>query len=425
MDIKKEFGQVIFVVGTQWGDEGKGKLVDILSSEYDIVARCAGGSNAGHTIVKNGRKFAFHLVPSGVLHKKTLCVLGNGVVIHLPTLLEEFKNLDKAKIAYKKRFFISDRAHLVFDYHFQLDEARELALGNNKIGTTKKGIGPAYEMKIGRSGIRAGELLDFESFSTHFRQNAKLMEKSGIRVDVEKELSRYKKFAGIFGPMITDVFALIHSSLEHGKQVLIEGANGTHLDIDFGTYPFVTSSNTTVGGACTGLGVPYNKIQSVIGITKAYTTRVGSGPFPTELTNKLGNTIRNRGHEFGTTTGRPRRCGWFDTMVVKFSVQLNGITAINLTKLDVLSGLDSIKIATGYMHKGKRIPSFPSDLKVLENLKVQYEEMPGWKEDISKAKRFSDLPKNARNYVKRIEKLIGCPIRFIGVGAQDTEMLFV
>ena len=425
MDFKNTFGQVTFIVGTQWGDEGKGKLVDILSQEYDVVARCAGASNAGLTIICDGKKYAFHLVPSGVLHENKICVLGNGVVIHLPTLMKELKGLDEAGINYKDRFFISDRAHLVLDYHQALDQSREIQRGDQKIGTTKKGIGPAYEMKINRSGIRMGELKDFESFEAHFRANVELIKKQGVDIDVEKELEKYKEYAETFGPMIKDTFDFVHENLKNGKYVLVEGANGTHLDIDFGTYPFVTSSNTTVGGASTGLGIPYSKIDSAIGITKAYTTRVGEGPFPSELHDETGDRIREAGHEFGTTTGRSRRCGWFDAMVVKYSVQLNGLTAINLTKLDVLSGLKTLKIATGYKFKGESLPSFPADLKILENVEIEYEEMPGWEEDISEISNFEDLPENAQKYVKRIEEILECPIKFIGVGADRKAMLFV
>lgn len=425
MDFKKQFGQVTCIVGTQWGDEGKGKLVDILAQEYDMVARCAGGSNAGHTIVCEGKKYAFHLVPSGVLHEGKTCLLGNGVVIHLPTLFEELKKLDEAGIEYKSRFFISDRAHIVLDHHQELDVLRETQMGDKKIGTTKKGIGPAYETKVNRTGIRMGELLDLASFGEHLKSLAPIFEKQGVKVDADAEVEKYKKYAEFFAPMIVDSFAMVHERLKSGKTILVEGANGTHLDIDFGTYPFVTSSNTTVGGASTGLGIPYSQINSVIGIVKAYTTRVGSGPFPSELRDKTGDEIREKGYEFGTTTGRPRRCGWFDAMVVKYSIQLNGITALNLTKLDVLTGLQALKIAVGYTYNGKPLPSFPADLKVLENLEVEYEEMPGWEEDISKVRNFDELPENARKYVKRLEELLGCPIKFIGVGADREAMVIL
>jgi adenylosuccinate synthase len=424
MSPKNTFGQVIYIVGTQWGDEGKGKLVDILSEDYDIVARCAGGSNAGHTIVCDGKKHAFHLVPSGILRENKICVLGNGVVVHLPTLREELKKLDEAGVEYKDRFFISDRAHLVFDYHQELDASREVQRGDQKIGTTKKGIGPAYEMKVNRSGIRVGELLDFEAFSNHLKSNAELLKKHGIEVDVDKELENYKEHAEFFGPMIRDTFAYVHENLDNKKNVLVEGANGTHLDIDFGTYPFVTSSNTISGGVATGLGIPYNKLSSVIGITKAYTTRVGEGPFPSELHDEIGEKIREAGHEYGTTTGRPRRCGWFDAPVVQYSIRLSGITAINLTKLDVLSGLDKLKIAISYKKDGKNLPSFPSDLKILEGVEVEYEEMDGWSEDISGVRSFDELPDNAKKYVKRLEELLNCPIKFIGVGADREAMIF-
>jgi adenylosuccinate synthase len=425
MDFTKEYGQVTMVVGTQWGDEGKGKLVDILSKNYDIVARCAGGSNAGHTIVIEGQKFAFHLIPSGILNQNTQCLLGNGVVIHFPTLQKELQKLTDAGKDFSGRFFISDRAHMVFDFHQELDALRETSLGNKKIGTTKKGIGPAYEMKMNRSGIRASELKDFKSFTEHFKSAATQMAQLGVRVDVEAELERYKEYADFFVPMIVDSVDFVQKALANKKTILVEGANATHLDIDFGTYPYVTSSTTTVGGAMTGLGIPYNKISSTIGIVKAYTTRVGEGPFPTELRDATGDQIREKGHEFGTTTGRPRRCGWLDTPVVKYSIYLNGLQAVNITKLDVLTGIETLKIGTGYVIDGKPLEAFPSSLKLLEKVEVIYEDMPGWTEDISSVTEFEKLPKNAQNYIKKIEELIGCPIKFIGSGPGREAMIYL
>lgn len=416
--------QISAIIGSQWGDEGKGKLVDILAPNYDLVARCQGGSNAGHTIVVKGKKFAFHLIPSGLLHDNTIGIIGNGVVMHIPTLLEEIKILEEHGISVKDRLKISDRSHLLFDYHMIVDGLQEGKLGQEKIGTTKKGIGPCYSQKALRTGLRVGDLKFFKHFEENLKRNLlELQKQFSFEYNLEAEIKRYREYADLLSPMIADTVNILHQSMDQGKKILIEGANGTLLDLDFGTYPFVTSSNASLGGACTGLGIPPVKIQECIGIVKAYTTRVGSGPFPTELNDELGNQIRERGKEYGTVTGRPRRCGWLDTVVLQYSHRINHYTAINLTKFDILSGIPELKIGVAYTYQGKAFPSFPSQLEVLSHVEVEYESMPGWEEDISSVRSFAKLPATARNYVTRIEELVGCPIRWIGVGADREAMI--
>jgi adenylosuccinate synthase len=416
--------QVCVVLGSQWGDEGKGKLVDILSQEYDIIARCQGGSNAGHTIVVDGQKFAFHLLPSGILHKNATCLIGNGVVIHLPTLFKELAALDEKGIDYKGRLKISDRAHLLFDYHQVVDGMQEDELAGEKIGTTKKGIGPCYSMKAQRTNLRVGDLRYMKHFEENLAKGVKSIQKRyKFEYDVTAEVERYKKYAEILEPMIVDSVAYINEAYDSGKKILIEGANATMLDLDFGTYPFVTSSSASIGGACTGLGIAPSLIDYGVGIVKAYTTRVGSGPFPTELLNELGDAIREKGREFGTTTGRPRRCGWLDTFVLKYTHQINRYTALNITKLDILSELAEIKIGIGYSYKGEKLTHFPSNLEVLANVEVEYETMPGWQSDITKVRSYADLPDAAKNYIERIEQLVGCPVKWVGVGPGRDEMI--
>lgn len=428
-DLIPKLKQVIYVAGTQWGDEGKGKLVDILSQKYDIIARSAGGANAGHTICVNdggeSKKFIFHLLPSGVLHEGKVCVIGNGTVIHIPTMLEEIEGLKEHGINLHGRLLISDRAHLIFDYHKIIDEIQEERKGDKKVGTTKRGIGPAYSDKIARRGIRMGDLLNFESFAAKLRANAELhMKTFGFEFDIETEINKHKDALPIFEEYIVNTTQYLTDAHKAGKNILIEGAQGTHLDIDLGTYPFVTSSNTTSGGAMTGLGFPPNRLESVVGIAKAYTTRVGAGPFPTELAEEEGNMLRDKGGEYGATTGRPRRCGWFDTIVVKNAAAINGLTSINLTKLDVLSGFKTIKVATGYKLDGEPISFIPASLEDFEKVEVIYEDLPGWDEDISKMKDFDELPENAKAYVLRLEELLEVPINFIGVGVHRNEMIF-
>lgn len=416
--------KITAIIGSQWGDEGKGKLVDILSQEYDIVARCQGGSNAGHTIVVNGKKFAFHLIPSGILHEKPICVIGNGLVVHLPTLFQELEKLSTQGISWEGRLKISDRAHLLFDYHQIVDAMSEEELAGEKIGTTKKGIGPCYSTKALRTNLRVGDLRFFHHFEENFAKNIESLQKRfPFSYDMRAELQRYRDYASRLEPMIIDSVAFLNESLDEGKSILIEGANATLLDIDFGTYPFVTSSNASIGGACTGLGIAPKLIQECIGIVKAYTTRVGSGPFPTELNNDLGNGLRERGHEYGTVTGRPRRCGWLDTVILNYSERINRFDSLNLTKLDVLSACDEIQIGTQYQYKGKALSSFPSSLEVLSNVEVRYETMPGWNSDISGIKKYEELPREAKAYIARIEELVNIPIRWIGVGPGRSEMI--
>eukprot|EP01088_Endostelium_zonatum_P017588 TRINITY_DN525_c0_g1_i1.p1 TRINITY_DN525_c0_g1~~TRINITY_DN525_c0_g1_i1.p1 ORF type:complete len:456 (+),score=116.55 TRINITY_DN525_c0_g1_i1:11-1378(+) len=415
--------QVVTVMGSQWGDEGKGKLVDVLGADFDIIARCAGGSNAGHTVVVEGKKYAFNLMPSGILHERTTCLIGNGVVLHVPTLFKELESLEKQNIRHEGRIKVSDRAHLVFDFLQEVDGAAEesAAKSGASIGTTKKGIGPTYMSKCARTGIRVGDLFYPEQFETKFKKLVGTW--SGAfpsilsKIDVKKEVDRYlNELFPKIKPMIVDSVEYVNREYKNGKRIMVEGANATMLDIDFGTYPYVTSSSCSVGGAVTGLGLSPDKIGSVVGIMKAYTTRVGAGPFPTELNNALGDQIRSVGREFGTVTGRPRRCGWLDAVVMKYTHLVNNFTVVNMTKLDVLSELDEIQLAVEYKHKGKTLSSFPSSLEVLQEVEVVYEKFPGWKCDISKIRKISELPPNAFKYVKRVEEIVGAPIGWVGVG---------
>ncbi|KAE9590743.1 hypothetical protein Lal_00023425 [Lupinus albus] len=427
----RSLSQVSGVLGCQWGDEGKGKLVDILAQHFEIVARCQGGANAGHTIYNSeGKKFALHLVPSGILNEDTLCVIGNGVVVHLPGLFKEIDGLESNGVSCKGRILISDRANLLFDFHQTVDGLREAELDKSFIGTTKRGIGPCYSSKVNRNGIRVGDLRHMDTFpqkldlllsdaASRFKDF-----KYGPEV-LKEEVENYKRYAERLEPFIDDTVHVINDAIAQKKKILVEGGQATMLDIDFGTYPFVTSSSPSAGGICTGLGIAPRAIGDLIGVVKAYTTRVGSGPFPTEILGPGGDLLRSAGHEFGTTTGRPRRCGWLDLVALKFSCQINGFSSLNLTKLDVLSDLDEIQLGVAYKHAdGTTINSFPSDLDILEQLKVEYEVHPGWKSDISKIRNYSDLPKAARQYVERIEELVGTPIHYIGVGPGRDALIY-
>ncbi len=429
-NLVQTYGNVSVILGGQWGDEGKGKLIDIMAEQYDIVARATGGANAGHTVYipdpdnkEKTKKFIFHLMPSGVLYPDVIGVVGNGVVVHIPTLFEEIEFLKKNGIDITGRLFISDRAHLLFDYHKVIDGIQEEMKGKKKVGTTKRGIGPAYTDKIRRNGIRAHRLLDFERFDQDFRTNVTMLQKMyGFEYDVQKEIDYYREKMADIKPLIIDTYNYLDEAYREGKKILLEGANGTLLDIDHGTYPFVTSSNASIGGAIAGSGIAPKKIDSIIGIMKAYCTRVGAGPFPTELEDESGNKIREKGGEYGSTTGRPRRCGWFDAVASKYSAQLNGMTSINLTKLDVLTGLGSLKIGTAYHYNGEKLPSFPCCINKLEQVEVDYIEMPGWDEDISGARNIADLPENARKYIEKIEELLEVPVDFVGVGVSREQM---
>ena len=421
----------IVIVGTQWGDEGKGKIVDLLAEHADIVVRFQGGNNAGHTMVVDGKQFISHLVPSGILQKKR-CIIGNGLVVDPEVLIEELDKLKTMGInAGPDELMISEKAHVIMPYHKNIDLAREIKKGDKKIGTTGRGIGPAYEDKATRRGIRFVELIDVEVFKE--KVTTILEEKnfylknylSAETLDPEVIIEQYTQYAKRLAPHVTNVSVSIFEAIKAGKQVLFEGAQGTHLDIDHGTYPFVTSSNTVSGNACNGAGVGPKVISGVIGIVKAYTTRVGRGPFPTELFDKTGDFIQEKGAEFGATTGRKRRCGWLDTVILKNAVRLNGLTGIAITKLDVLGGLKSLHICTAYEFEGKIVKDFPASLKVLAGCKPIFENMPGWSDDISGIRKIEDLPENARNYLKRIEELIETPIDIVSVGPGREETIVI
>ncbi|CAG9464858.1 unnamed protein product [Pedinophyceae sp. YPF-701] len=418
--------QVCVVLGTQWGDEGKGKLVDILAKEYQMVARAQGGANAGHTIYDDaGNKYALHLVPSGILNQGAQCVVGNGVVMHAPGFFEEVDKLQAKGVQCEGRIAISDRAHLLFDLHKEVDGAREAELAGSMIGTTKRGIGPCYASKSTRNGIRVGELRHPEQFAEKFRALcADAMKRfPDIEYDVEAELARYTgPLKDRLLPYVTDSVALVNGAYNRGDKILVEGANATMLDIDFGTYPFVTSSNPSIGGIITGLGLAPQKLGAIIAVAKAYTTRVGSGPYPTEIFGDLAEELRAAGYEYGTTTGRPRRIGWLDVPALRYACDVNGITCVNLTKLDVLSGQDEIKLGVGYKLDGAEVAVPPACVQDLERVEVVYETMPGWKDDISKCRSFADLPPAAQKYVERCEELLGLPIVWIGVGPGRQDM---
>jgi adenylosuccinate synthase len=421
----------IVIVGTQWGDEGKGKIVDLLAEFADIVVRFQGGNNAGHTMVVKGKQFISHLVPSGILQNKT-CIIGNGMVIDPSVLLEEIDYLISKGISVgPDNLKISEKAHIIMPYHKHVDNAREKTEGDKKIGTTGRGIGPCYEDKATRRGIRFIELIDTEVFIEKVKSIVK--EKnfylknflSYETVDPESIINQYNGYAKKLAPYVTNISIIIDDALKEGKQVLFEGAQGAHLDIDHGTYPYVTSSSTIAGNACSGAGVGPKKITGVIGIVKAYTTRVGEGPFPAELFDETGDAIQKKGVEFGATTGRKRRCGWLDTVILRNAVRLNGLTGIAITKLDVLDGLETVNICTSYEYNGKPVNNFPASLKKLAACKPVYETLPGWSEDISSIKKFEDLPQNTINYLKRVEELIETPINIVSVGPGRDETIML
>ena len=411
----------VVVVGTQWGDEGKGKITDFIAQSAEVVARYQGGNNAGHTIMINNRKYKLHLIPSGIFYKDKICVLGNGMVIHPAALIDEIEYIQANGYA-TDNLRISDRAHVIMPYHLLLDELEEERKGTDKIGTTKKGIGPCYMDKAARAGIRICDLLDKEVFEHKLRQVIRVKNELLERVygreplQVEPILEEYLGYAERIRPYVVDTSVVLNDAIDAGRRVLFEGAQGVMLDIDQGTYPYVTSSNPTAGGVCIGAGVGPTKIHQVIGAAKAYTTRVGDGPFPTELLDETGDWIRDRGNEYGTTTGRPRRVGWFDSVVVRHARRVSGITGLSLNSLDVLTGLDTVKICTGYEYRGQIIESYPASLKVLSECKAVYEELPGWKEDISGVKSLDDLPETARRYMERVSELTGVPIAIFSVG---------
>jgi len=422
----------VVVVGAQWGDEGKGKVVDIYTEFADDVVRYQGGNNAGHTLVVGEEKLILHLIPSGILHPGKRCIIGNGVVLDPEVFIREINNLKvTGRLQDDGCLFLSESLHIIMPYHKRIDIAREARSGAKKIGTTGRGIGPAYEDKAGRRGIRLMDLIDADVFARRLREC--LEEKNFI---LEKMLGdepfsfaeifdQYSGYAELLKKYVADTSLLLYRDMREGKRILFEGAQGTLLDIDHGTYPYVTSSSTCVGGACTGAGVSPRDIHEVIGISKAYVTRVGSGPFPTELEDEEGEKLRRVGHEFGSTTGRPRRCGWFDAVVARYAVRVNGLTGVALTKLDVLDDFDTIRMCTGYEYGGKILDELPAKLEVFDHCRPVYEEMPGWKSDISGARSFSDLPDMAQKYVRRLEKLIGCPIVLVSVGARRDQTIIL
>ncbi|EJN94591.1 adenylosuccinate synthase [Streptococcus ratti] len=411
----------VVVVGTQWGDEGKGKITDFLSADAEVIARYQGGDNAGHTIVIDGKKFKLHLIPSGIFFPEKISVIGNGVVVNPKSLVEELAYLHKEGIT-TDSLRISDRAHIILPYHIKLDQLQETAKGDNKIGTTNKGIGPAYMDKAARVGIRIADLLDKDIFAERLRSN--LEEKNRLfskmyeceEIAFEDIFEEYYAYGQEIKQYVTDTSVILNDALDKGKRVLFEGAQGVMLDIDQGTYPFVTSSNPVAGGVTIGSGVGPSKINKVVGVCKAYTSRVGDGPFPTELFDEVGNRIREVGHEYGTTTGRPRRVGWFDSVVMRHSRRVSGITNLSLNCIDVLSGLDTVKICVAYDLDGQRIDHYPASLEQLKRCKPIYEELPGWSEDITGVRSLEDLPENARNYVRRVGELVGVRISTFSVG---------
>ena len=417
---------VSVLIGAQWGDEGKGKIIDVLAGDADVVARYQGGNNAGHTVIVGGKKYVLHLIPSGIHSERTTCVIGNGVVMNPVQLLVEFDGLLDQGIDISDRFEISSRVHLVFSYHCAIDAMREGALGDDLIGTTKRGIGPAYADKVNRIGLRGADMLKPEKFARLFRQNCEaankiLVANGATALDVEAELKEATAAAARLAPFVKDTAVSLNKAVRENRNVLLEGAQGVWLDIDHGTYPFVTSSNTGVGGACSGVGIAPMHIQRVIGVLKAYTTRVGSGPFPTELFDKTGEDIQRIGHEFGATTGRPRRAGWLDAVATSYAVMTNGITELTVTKMDVLDTFEEIKICTAYELDGKTIKEVPADIEDLENVKPVYETLAGWQEPTNHCREWSDLPVNAQRYLKRVEELVGAPVKIVSVGPDRAE----
>lgn len=414
------------VVGTQWGDEGKGKVTDYLASKADIVVRYQGGDNAGHSIEFNGKRYGLHLIPSGVFNEQIMCVIGNGVVFNPKSFLTELEALQKEGIGCKN-ILISDRAHIIFDYHKMLDGLEESKLGNNKIGTTKKGIGPTYTDKMARKGIRVGDFVS-EDFSDLYRarcaeKNRYLASYDEPLIDVEASLNEYLEIAKKIKPYVGDSVTYLNESIRNGKKLLFEGAQGALLDIDFGTYPFVTSSNPSGGGICAGSGIGPTFIGEIVGVVKAYSTRVGSGAFPTEFEDEISNYIREKGHEYGVTTKRPRRIGWFDGVILRYSAMINGLTSLSIMLLDVLSDLDELKICVSYNLDGKVIHTVPSRIEDFNRCTPNYITLPGFKGDITGVKTYDELPVNAKNYLKKIEEIVGVPVSIVSVGPDRSQTI--
>ncbi len=422
---------VTVVIGSQWGDEGKGKIVDLLSHEIDIVARYQGGANAGHTIMWGEQTFVLHLVPSGIFHEGVTCVIGNGVVIDPPALMQEIDMIRGLGYEADGRLFISHNAHLIMPYHKKVEEARERARDAGAIGTTGRGIGPAYMDKFARTGIRVVDLLDRDVLRKKLKES--IEEKNAIlrgiygadELNVEQIIEEYVEFDKLIDPFVTDTSLLLGQALKSGKHILAEGAQGSLLDVDFGTYPFVTSSHPTVGGCCTGLGVPPTEITRIIGIVKAYSTRVGNGPFPTELVDEKGERLRAVGHEFGATTGRPRRCGWLDLVALRYSSMINGFTDLAITKLDVLTGMETIDACTSYVIDGKTTQRFPSEVQTLERVIPQYNSFEGWTSDITGVTSFGDLPANAKEYLRFVSEYLAVPISTVSTGPKRTQTVLM
>lgn len=415
------------LTGAQWGDEGKGKIIDFLTDEADVVVRSQGGNNAGHTIVIGGEKYVLHLIPSGILRKSKVCVIGNGVVIDPVSLVGEIEGLRKRGVVVGKNLLISDAAHLVLPYHRELDGQREARKGKGKIGTTRRGIGPAYCDKAARTGLRMCDLIRPDVFSKkltgRMRENNALLKTLGVRpVNGKAILKDYLAAAAVLRPFVTNTVVYLHKAIQSGKQLLFEGAQGTFLDIDHGTYPYVTSSNTTAGGACTGSGVPPHHVDCVLGVMKAYTTRVGEGPFPTE-DKDLGDALHSMGREFGATTGRARRCGWFDAVATRYAAMVNGIDDIAITNLDGLDAVRSIRICTAYKLDGKKLEHPPVDPDALARCKPVYVEMPGWNKPTDQARKFSDLPPRAREYVKKLAELTGARLSIVSIGPARAQTI--
>jgi len=421
----------LVIVGSQWGDEGKGKITDLLSEEADIIVRYQGGCNAGHTVVVGDKQFIFHLIPSGILHPGKKCLIGSGVVVDPESLLQEMENLRKEGVEIDGRLFLDPKTHIVLPYHKTLDKLKEKKRGKDKLGTTKRGIGPAYLDKIARTGIRMVDLIDEKSLSKkleiNWKEKKEIFNKLyGLKMSNQEKINlikKYQEYGQLLKKYLMDVSLYLNQAIKEDKKILFEGAQGTLLDVDHGTFPYVTSSHPIAGGACVGTGVGPTKIDKVIGITKAYTTRVGRGPLPTEMQGEMEEYIRQKGREFGATTGRPRRCGWFDAVVVNYAVRINGMDRLALTKIDVLSDLDKIKICTSYKYDGKLIKEFPASLETLQKCIPVYEEMKGWKKDISQVTNYEDLPPQLKVYINRIEELTKAKIVIVSVGPKRSQTI--
>ena len=415
----------IAVLGAQWGDEGKGKIVDLLTRHFSVVARYQGGHNAGHTVYAGGRKFVLRLLPSGILHENITCVIGNGVVVDPQALFSEIDELERAGISVGDRLLISDKAHLILPYHRELDLLSEARRGERKIGTTSRGIGPAYEDKIARRGVRVGDLADEVSLADAVQHNVAARNRliADSTMDWRQVLDDLRRAWGRMEHWVTDVSLFLAHARQEGRSIMFEGAQGTLLDIDHGTYPYVTSSNATIGGVCTGLGIGARAIDGVLGVAKAYTTRVGEGPLPTELTGQLGDRLRESGQEFGAVTGRPRRCGWYDAVAVRYAVRVNGLDAVALTKLDVLDGLPELQVCTAYRCGGELLNEMPGEITQLTACEPVYETLPGWSSPTRSVRRYEDLPREAKAYIARVEEITGVPAAILSTGSDREDTI--